>query len=407
MVELGERQANQRSAWMATKIGRRIVAQSFKQVQEKLEQNNVPKAPTEMSRAFIDTTWVRFQGGRGGDGCISMLSLFCNEFAGPDGGNGGNGGHVVLRANSAIKSLNAVNRQHRGEPGVRGMSKNLYGANGAHTFVEVPVGTLVLPAIAKELRDHQPAEDLDKSPIIADLDVEGSMFIAARGGAGGRGNAAFLSNTNRHPRVAEAGALGETNTYELRLKMYAHVALVGLPNVGKSSLLKTLTGARVQVGNYAFTTRHPQVGTIELDNFKQLAISDLPGLVEDSHKNRGLGVQFLASLRRCICLLYVIDLSAPDVVGQFERLISELELYRAGTSWQPHLVFGNKLDSDQATERAAVLAEHLAKVRPNTRLIVGSSRRGDGLESLRTELKRWHEDYEMRNADELDQPLKW
>uniref|UniRef100_A0A6G1SGV2 GTP-binding protein 5 n=1 Tax=Aceria tosichella TaxID=561515 RepID=A0A6G1SGV2_9ACAR len=357
------------------------------------------------NRAFIDSVRVKFTGGRGGDGCISMLSLFANEFAGPDGGNGGNGGHVVLRANGMVKSLNNVAHTYRGKPGIRGKGKDLHGANGEHTFVEVPVGTLVLPAKPKDLGDHE--YDPDKSEIIAELDVEGSMFIAARGGAGGKGNAHYLSNKNRHPRIAEAGACGDENVYQLRIKVYAHVGLIGLPNAGKSTLLRTLTGAQVKVGDYAFTTLHPQVGVIEFDDYSQVAISDLPGLIEDSHKNRGLGLQFLRSLERCACLLYVIDMSATDPIQQFETLIGELEAHKAGMSGRPHLILGNKIDHEQAQANLESFERHLGSTRPNSKLIFASSKRGDGLELLRLEIKRLHEEYQAKNSDDIDLSLTW
>lgn len=373
-------------------------------VSRQLIQPVLKKKP-EYFRSFIDSARVKFQGGRGGDGCISMLSLFANEFAGPDGGNGGNGGHVVLKANSKIKSLNKIESFYQGRPGIKGMSRHLFGANAAHTFVDVPVGTLVLPAKPKTISDID--YDHDKSDIIAELDVEGSMFIAARGGSGGRGNATFLSNKNRHPRVAEAGASGDENVYELRMKVYAHIGLLGLPNAGKSTLLRTLTGANVKIGDYAFTTLYPQVGVIEFDDFVQVAVSDLPGLIEDSHKNRGLGLQFLRSLQRCACLLYVIDMGAPNPIGQFETLVSELEMHKPGMSEQPHLVLGNKMDHPGAYENKKPFEEYLKIARPRTRLLFASSQRGDGLELLKGELKRLHDEYQAKNADLIDHSLTW
>lgn len=383
----------------------RITSRLASTVGIEASKNVAPKVKKIYNRAFIDSIRVKFYGGRGGNGCISMLSLFANEFAGPDGGNGGNGGHIVLRANSMVKSLNNVAHVYRGKPGIKGMSKNLYGANAEHTFVDVPVGTLVLPAKPKELGDHE--YDPDKSDIIAELDVEGSMFIAARGGAGGKGNAYYLSNTNRHPRIAEAGAFGDENTYELRIKVYAHVGLIGLPNAGKSTLLKTLTGAQVRIGDYAFTTLHPQVGVVEFEDFSQMAISDLPGLIEDSHKNRGLGLQFLRSLQRCACLLYVVDMSATNPVQQFETLIGELEAHKEGMSERPHLVLGNKIDHPAAQANTETFKRHLESTRPGTKLLFASSQSGDGLEQLREELKRLHDEYQAKNADEIDQRLTW
>lgn len=391
---------------MTTKIGRTLAAQAWRKVQTQLNSKNDPRPARTMSKVFMDSIRIKFQGGRGGNGCISMLSLFANEFAGPDGGNGGNGGHVVLRANSRIKSLNKLSNYYRGHEGTVGMGKDLYGANAEHIFVDVPVGTLVMPAREKTSYNYN-IKDPDESNIIAELYAEGAMFIAARGGAGGRGNAAFLSNKNRHPRIAEAGALGEENTYELRLKTYAHVALIGLPNAGKSTLLRNLTGAKVKIGDYAFTTLHPQVGTLQFDDYSQVAISDLPGLIEDSHKNRGLGLQFLESLQRCACMLYVVDLSDLNPIRQFETLVNELESHKSGLSRRPHLVFGNKIDTTRGRENLASFTNYLNSSRPESQLVVGSCNQGEGLGRLRDELKKLHDEYQAQNADNLDQPLTW
>lgn len=361
------------------------------------------KTATGFSR-FVDALRVQFQGGQGGDGCISMLHVFGNEFCGPDGGNGGCGGHVVLRADRKVKSFGHLSKTYRGLAGVRGMGKNLFGANGAHTFVEVPIGTIVTPVRPKELAEHE--FDPEKSDIIAELDQHGSLFIAARGGAGGRGNATYLSNTNRHPRVAEAGAAGELNTYELRMKLYAHIGLIGLPNAGKSTLLKTLTRAHVRIGDYAFTTLHPQVGTIEYDDYTQIAISDLPGLIEDSHKNRGLGIKFLRHVQRCACLLYVIDLT-NEPIQQLQTLWNELELYKRGLSSQAHMILANKIDHPEASANVTSFIDFVSKERPETKVLVTSSLRGDNLEDLRLDLRRMYDEYQTKFEDEPDAGLVW
>lgn len=363
----------------------------------------VAAKPDRLSR-FVDSVVVRFSGGKGGDGCISMLSEFCREFGGPDGGNGGNGGHVVLQANPQVKSLRKLAGYYKGLPGERGYSKNQYGKNAEHTFVEVPVGTTVIQARAKELAEHE--FDPDRSDIVAELDQEGSMFIAARGGAGGRGNMSYLSNQNRHPRVAQAGALGESNHYELRLCLYAHVGLVGLPNAGKSSLLRTLTGARVKIGDYSFTTLHPQVGVLQYDDLSQVAIADLPGLIDESHKNRGLGIRFLRNCTRCACLLYVIDLSnRPE--EQLETLARELEAYRKGLSKRTHVIFGNKSDLAASQGNLASFRKYLEREWPNSRLVVASCWSGANLEELRLCLKEMHDEYQAREAGELGGSLLW
>ena len=334
---------------------------------------------------FVDSIRVKFKGGRGGDGCIAMHHEFANEFAGPGGGNGGHGGHVVLRAESSVKSLNGVLSSYTAKPGQRGEGNCQHGRQAEHTFVPVPIGTLVLPARPKLLEEHE--FNPDESDILAELDEEGSMFIAARGGSGGRGNAEFLSDKNRHPKIAELGAHGDVTSYELRMRFYAHVALLGLPNVGKSTLLRTLTGARVKIGDYSFTTLFPQVGVLEYDDFRQVIISDLPGLVEESHKNRGLGLSFLRSLRRCYCLLYVIDMSQDPIV-QFETLTKEIDSHDERMSKKPSLVLANKADRPDVEGNVQIFKDYLRKKRPELRVVVGSGHVGSGLSVLRDEIRR-------------------
>lgn len=361
---------------------------------------------------FIDSVRVRFRGGRGADGCISMMHLFANELAGPDGGNGGNGGHIVLRANREVKSLNKIARHYQGEPGARAHGKHLFGKNAEHTFVDVPVGTTVIQARPKHIAPHEWLDERSReSKIVAVLDEEGSMFVAARGGAGGRGNASYLSNANRHPMVAEAGAAGDCNEYELFMKIYAHLGLIGIPNAGKSSLLHTLTGAQVKIGDYAFTTMHPQVGIIDYndDDLAQVAVSDLPGLVEDSHKNRGLGVTFLRSLHRCASLMYVLDL-ANDPVNQWRTLVNELESYKKGThSSRSHIIVANKIDLGLRAEEAYnELCAYLAQESPQSpRPLAVSAHSGAGLSELRAEVRRVYDEYRALNADEPETALIW
>lgn len=353
---------------------------------------------------FVNTLRVVFRGGNGGNGCISMLNLYANEFAGTAGGNGGHGGHVVLRANKQVKSLNNLATTYKGLDGEDGRGKNQYGANAEHTIIDVPVGTLVAQATPKDLAEHE--FDPDLSDIVGDLDQHGSLFIAARGGSGGRGNSAFLSNTNRHPRFAEAGAKGEINTYELRMKLFAHIGLIGLPNAGKSTLLKSLTSAQVKIGDYSFTTLHPQVGVLEFPDYTQVAISDLPGLIEESHKNRGLGLKFLRHVVHCACLLYVVDLTRDPVI-QLETLFFELEHYRQGLSRRPHFIIGNKLDDPKSEDNIDILKDYIQRTRPETKLLMTSCLRGDNLEQVRLELRRMYDDYYLKNQDELNDALIW
>ena len=279
-----------------------------------------------------------------------MLHLYRNEFAGPDGGDGGNGGHIVLQADKQIKSLANISSIYKGEDGVRGMGKDMIGACGEHIIIPVPMGTLV---------------KTDDGEILADLDVNESMYIAARGGSGGKGNRFFLSNENRHPRVCEMGALGEINVYVLEMKTVAHAGFVGFPNAGKSTLLRAISRARPRVAAYPFTTLNPHIGIIQYDDYEQLAVADLPGLIQGAHQNRGLGISFLKHVERCVCLMYVIDLSSEKPWEQLDQLKYELEQYSQGLSKRPHAIVGNKLDTPEAENNLRLLREHIAASTPD------------------------------------------
>ncbi|KAH7932270.1 hypothetical protein HPB51_029411 [Rhipicephalus microplus] len=259
-----------------------------------------PKSRHSRPSYFVDWKRVKVIGGPGGDGCISFMRLFCNPNAGPDGGDGGNGGHWVkpIMVHAKIQADNS----------------QLCICTCQILFNhKVPLGTVVC--------------NEEESPL-ADLNTEGSRYLAARGGAGGRGNHHFLTNANRHPRVCQLGAQGEAIIYHLEIKAMAQAGLVGFPNVGKSTLLRAISRARPKVAAYPFTTLRPHVGVVTYDDYLQLAVADLPGLVEGAHKNRGLGHAFLRHAERCGCLLFVIDLQCPDPASQYSVLLSELELYR-------------------------------------------------------------------------------
>ncbi|XP_076336162.1 mitochondrial ribosome-associated GTPase 2 isoform X2 [Tachypleus tridentatus] len=301
-----------------------------------------PKSEIQRQRChFIDQCQVKVIGGNGGNGCISFMRLFKNPNAGPDGGDGGNGGHVIFEANLNKKSLNHVEAIVRGETGGNGKSKDMHGANGEHTIIQVPIGTSIRL----------------NSKVVGDLDIEGARFVAARGGAGGKGNHFFLSNENRHPNVAELGALGEERVYILELKIVAHAGLVGFPNAGKSTLLRAISRASPKVASYPFTTLSPHVGIVHYDDYEQVAVADLPGLIPGAHQNRGLGLFFLRHIERCICLLYVVDLSRPSPLDQVFSLKFELEQYQPGLSNRPHAIIANKIDLPESASKLKELEQ--------------------------------------------------
>jgi GTP-binding protein len=280
---------------------------------------------------FHDRAKIEVTAGRGGDGGLSFRHEKHVPKGGPDGGDGGRGGDVVLVADSDLRDLSAFRSKRifkaaRGEPG-RGSGK--HGANGADIELRVPVGTQVLDA------DEQ---------VVADLAAAGSRIVVARGGAGGRGNRHFATPTRQTPRFAETGLPGEDAQLDLRLKLVADGALVGLPNAGKSSLLRRISNARPKVADYPFTTLQPVLGTVESPEGRQLTVADVPGLIEGASRGAGLGHEFLAHLERARVLVHVIDAAADDPVTQFRAIDHELGEYGAGLDERPQVVVLNKVD---------------------------------------------------------------
>jgi len=281
------------------------------------------------ARYFIDFKRIRASGGSGGNGCRSFMHLFANEFAGPDGGDGGNGGDVLFEADNNLTSLNGVKPLYSGENGARGRSRHCFGRNARPTVIKVPIGTF--------FRNEE-------GQIIADLKNSGDVFVAARGGLGGKGNHFFMTNDNKAPTEWQEGSKGEEKLMYAELRIIAHIGMVGFPNVGKSTLLRSISRARPKVAEYPFTTLYPHVGVIEYKDYEQVFVADIPGLIPGAHLNRGLGCSFLRHIERCGCLLYVIDLSATEPWTQLDTLRYELEQYQPGLSGRPHIIVANKLD---------------------------------------------------------------
>ena len=281
---------------------------------------------------FHDRARIHVQAGRGGDGSLHFRREKHVPKGGPDGGDGGPGGDVVLVADPDLRDLSAFRARRlfkagSGEPG-RGALK--HGASGETVDLRVPVGTQVFD------QDGQ---------LIADLVTPGARVVAARGGLAGRGNKRFATPTRRTPRFAETGLPGEEATLELRLKLLADAALVGLPNAGKSSLLTRISNARPKVAEYPFTTIAPVLGTVDSpDGTRQLTVADVPGLIEGASEGVGLGHEFLAHLERANLLLHVIDSSEDDAVERFHAIDRELAAYGAGLDQRQQAVVLNKID---------------------------------------------------------------
>ncbi|KAK9743568.1 DHHC palmitoyltransferase [Popillia japonica] len=299
-----------------------------------------PKSQRKAVKNFVDFKRVRTVGGKGGDGCISFLHLWSNANAGPDGGDGGNGAHVVFKSNSNIKDLVYVPSFLKGDDGEKGYNKDCNGKNALHKLVEVPIGTVI--------RDKD-------GKVVGDLMEEGMMFIAARGGAGGRGNHYFVTDTEQAPKVCEYGAEGEDLTYNVEVRSMAQVGLIGFPNAGKSTLLQAISRARPKIAPYPFTTLKPYVGIVTYDDYEQIAVADLPGLIPDSHKNKGLGIEFLKHVERCFILAFVLDMSAENPWEYLSTLQYELTQFNKNFIDRPQFIIANKMDLPGSHDNLEIL----------------------------------------------------
>jgi GTP-binding protein len=279
---------------------------------------------------FHDRAQIRVEAGRGGDGGLSFRREKHVPKGGPDGGDGGRGGDVVLVADPALRDLSTLSGKavYRGARGGNGSGSRRHGADGDDVTLRLPVGT-------------QAFED---DALLVDLSHPGARVVVARGGSGGRGNARFATPTRQTPRFAETGLPGEERELELRLKLLADAALAGLPNAGKSSLLRRISNARPKVAEYPFTTLTPVLGTVDGPDDRQLTVADVPGLIEGASAGVGLGHEFLAHLERARVLVHVIDGSEGDADDRFAIVDRELALYGADLEQRLQLVVLNKAD---------------------------------------------------------------
>jgi len=319
---------------------------------------------------FLDQAKIYIRSGAGGAGAVSFRREKFIEFGGPDGGAGGRGGDVVAEAAANLNTLIDFRyQQHfRAERGHHGMGKDRTGAAGKDLVITVPVGTQILSD--------------DKETVLADLTAPGQRAVLAKGGDGGRGNAQFKSATNRAPRRAEPGWPGEEMWVWLRLKLIADAGLVGLPNAGKSTLLAAVSAAKPKIADYPFTTLHPQLGVVRVDD-AEFVLADIPGLIEGAHEGAGLGHRFLGHVERCGVLIHLVDGAHENVAEAYKTVRAELEAYSPLLAAKPEIVVLNKCDtlSDTEIKAKARALKKAARVEP--RRISGAT--GTGVAALMRE----------------------
>lgn len=286
---------------------------------------------------FFDKARIHVNAGNGGNGIVAFRREKFMPRGGPAGGNGGRGGHVYLVATTDLNTLVTFHRQVHflAERGGHGGGADKTGAFGADLRIPVPVGTIV--------------RDGENGKLLADLLRDGQEVQIAKGGRGGRGNAAFKSSRNNAPRVAENGEVGEAFWLELEMKIVADVGIVGVPNAGKSTLLSVISAARPKIADYPFTTVEPSLGVAEV-NHRQIVVTDIPGLLEGAHEGVGLGLDFLRHVERSRILIHLLNGASPDPVGDFAAINQEMELFSPGLIHKPQLVVLNKMDLPEAQE---------------------------------------------------------
>jgi GTP-binding protein len=297
---------------------------------------------------FHDRARLTAVAGRGGDGSIHFRREKYVPRGGPDGGDGGDGGDVVLVADLRRRDLSGVrpNQKLRAERGGAGGGRGSNGARGEDAVLPVPVGTQVF----------------EGDELVADLARAGARVVVAKGGTGGRGNKHFAGASRQTPRFAEVGLPGEERELELRLKLLADAALVGLPNAGKSSLLTRISNARPKVAEYPFTTLSPVLGTVESSDGRQLVVADVPGLIEGASEGVGLGDEFLAHLERARVLVHVIDSAEDDAATRWRVIDHELAAYGAGLDHRSQIVVLNKIDLSPEPPSFGVVDERILGV---------------------------------------------
>lgn len=320
---------------------------------------------------MIDLAQIRVISGAGGNGAVSFRREKFVPRGGPDGGDGGRGGDVSFVADEGLTTLAHFRhrRVYRAESGRPGEGGHRHGANGKALVIKVPVGTVI------QVVGSEQAWDLDRP---------GAQVVVAKGGAGGRGNARFSNSVRQAPNFAEKGLPGEDLDLRLELKLLADVGLIGLPNAGKSTLLRSVSHAMPDVADFPFTTLEPVLGVVDL-GMDAFVMADLPGLIEGAHAGVGLGHQFLRHVERTRVLVHLLDAGRDDPIADYETIRRELELYDARLAEKPEIVALNKVDLPEARERAEELKERFFA--DQTAIVMSGATR-EGVQTLINQLRR-------------------
>ncbi|HHV27504.1 GTPase ObgE [Anaerosalibacter bizertensis] len=336
---------------------------------------------------FVDIAKIRLKAGKGGDGAVAFRREKYEPSGGPYGGDGGDGGSIILQVDEGLKTLMdfKYKRVYKAENGEDGKTKKQYGKSGKDLVLRIPPGTVV--------------KDLKTGGVIIDFKDKDEIFVIAKGGRGGKGNAKFATSTRQAPRFSEAGEKGEEREIILELKLLADVGLVGFPNVGKSTLLSMMSAAKPKIANYHFTTLKPNLGVVRVEEGKSFVMADIPGLIEGAHEGAGLGHEFLRHVERTRLIVHVIDASGIEgrnPLDDFYKINEELKNYNPKLSKKPQIVVANKKDIGTWNEGYKILKEKLEK--EGYRVLPVSAATGEGVDKLKyiiwEELSKIEADYE-------------
>ncbi len=318
---------------------------------------------------FQDEVKIKVIAGKGGDGCTSFRREKFVEMGGPNGGNGGKGASIIFKTDPGLRTLIDLHmmKQIKGDKGTNGKGSNRNGANTEDVYISVPMGTTIY--------------DDENNIVLADLTKENEEYVVARGGRGGRGNRAFATHDNPAPRMSELGEPGESLIVRCELKVLADVGLVGMPSVGKSTLISNVSNCNAKIGAYHFTTLSPNLGVVRARNGKTFVMADLPGLIEGAHEGVGLGDKFLRHAMRTKVIAHVLDMGGSEgrnPLEDYEIIKNELSLYDETLKNKPSIIIANKMDLENAKDNLAKFKEKY----PDEKIFEISALNKEGLNDL-------------------------